>query len=348
MGDLDGVHAWLSERLAELAAEHQTPGAAAAVLADGETTAAAYGVLSKATGVEVTTDSVFQIGSITKVWTATLIMQLVDEGRLDLDTPVRRYLPEFRVADEQASAQVTVRQLCSHISGFEGDIFTDTGRGDDAVEKYLATITEVPQLFSPGERFSYNNAGYVVLGRIVEVLRDKPYNVALREQLVGPLGLTHAATDAYEAILHRAAVGHIKPDPDGEPVPAPAWALVSSNAPAGALLAMSPADLLRFARMHLEGGGEVLSAAAVKSMQQRQVDLPYLGMLGDAWGIGWEIFDWDGGTVIGHDGGTVGQSAFLRVVPAAGVAVALLTNGGDPLPIYREIVGRAQIGRAHV
>lgn len=341
MGDLDGVRGWLSERLAELAAEHQTPGAAAAVLADGETTAAAYGVLSKATGVEVTTDSVFQIGSITKVWTATLIMQLVDEGRLDLDTPVRRYLPEFRVANEQASAQITVRQLCSHISGFEGDIFTDTGRGDDAVEKYLATITEVPQLFSPGERFSYNNAGYVVLGRIVEVLRDKPYNVALRDQLVGPLGLTHAATDAYEAILHRAAVGHIKPDPDGEPVPAPAWALVSSNAPAGALLAMSPADLLRFARMHLEGGGEVLSAAAVKSMQQRQVDLPYLGMLGDAWGIGWEIFDWDGGTVIGHDGGTVGQSAFLRVVPAAGVAVALLTNGGDPLPIYREIVGRA-------
>jgi CubicO group peptidase (beta-lactamase class C family) len=341
MGGLHGVRAWLPARLADLAAEHQVPGAAMAVLAGGETAEAAYGVLSRATSVEVTTDTVFQIGSITKVWTASLIMQLVDDGVLDLDAPVRRYVPEFRVADEQASSQITVRHLCSHVSGFEGDIFTDTGRGDDAVERYLATITEVPQLFPPGERFSYNNAGYVVLGRILEVLRGKPYNAILREQLFGPLGLTHAAADAYEAILHRAAVGHIRPDPDGAPVPAPTWALVSSNAPAGALLAMSAADLLRFARMHLDGGGEALSAASVKAMQQRQVELPYLGILGDAWGIGWEIFDWDGGTVIGHDGGTVGQAAFLRVVPGAGVAVALLTNGGDPLPVYRELVGRA-------
>lgn len=209
------------------------------------------------------------------------------------------------------------------------------------MEKYLGTIIEVPQLFPPGERFSYNNAGYVVLGRLVEVLRDKPYAAALRDHLVTPLGLTHTATDAYEAILHRAAVGHIKPDPDGDPVPAPSWALVSSNAPAGALLAMRPADLVRFAKLHLDGGGEVLSGTSVKAMQQRQVELPYLGMLGDAWGIGWEIFDWDGGQVVGHDGGTVGQAAFLRLVPGAGVAVALLTNGGEALPVFRGIVGRA-------
>jgi len=341
MGDLDAVRAWLPTRLAESAVAHRVPGAVAAVLAGGEIAQAAYGVLSRTTGVETTVDSVFQVGSITKVWTASLIMQLVDEGRLDLDAPVRRYLPGFRVADEDASARITVRHLCCHVSGFEGDIFTDTGRGDDAIEKYLATLTGVRQLFPPGERFSYNNAGYVVLGRIVEVLRGKPYGAALREHLIGPLGLAHAATDAYEAILHRAAVGHIQPDPDADPVPAPAWALVSSNAPAGSLLAMSAADLLTFARMHLDGGGDVLSAASVKAMQQRQVELPYLGLLGDAWGIGWEIFDWVGGTVIGHDGSTVGQNAFLRVVPAAGVAVALLTNGGEPVPVYREVVGRA-------
>lgn len=341
MGDLDDVREWLSTRLRELAAEHQVPGAAVAVLAGGETAEAAYGVLSRTTGVEATTDSVFQIGSITKVWTASLVMQLVDEGAVDLDAPVRRYLPEFRVADETASQRITVRQLTCHISGFEGDIFTDTGRGDDAVAKYLGTITQVPQLFPPGGRFSYNNAGYVVLGRLVEVLRDKPYAAALRDHLITPLGLTHTATDAYEAILHRAAVGHIKPDPDGDPVPAPSWALVSSNAPAGAMLAMRPADLVRFARLHLDGGGEVLSGTAVKAMQQRQVELPYLGILGDAWGIGWEIFDWDGGPVVGHDGGTLGQAAFLRLVPGAGVAVALLTNGGEALPVYRGIVGGA-------
>ncbi|WP_166353100.1 serine hydrolase domain-containing protein [Phytoactinopolyspora limicola] len=343
---LDQVRDWLPNRLATLAAEHKVPGATAAVLAGDEITTAATGVLNKATGVEVTADSIFQVGSITKVWTSNLVMQLVDEGLLDLDATVRTYLPEFRVADEDASARITVRHLTCHVSGFEGDIFTDTGRGDDAVEKYLDTITNVPQLFPPGERFSYNNAGYVVLGRVVEVLRGKPYGAALREHLLAPLGLQHAATDAYEAILRRAAVGHVEPAPGADPIPAPVWALAASNAPAGSMLAMSASELVRFAQMHLAGGTTpdgttVTSYAAVRAMQERQVELPYLGMMGDAWGIGWEIFDWPGGMVIGHDGGTIGQIAFLRIVPEANVAVAVLTNGGNPMPLFENVIGDA-------
>ncbi|NED96277.1 beta-lactamase family protein [Phytoactinopolyspora alkaliphila] len=338
------VRGWLPRRVADLAAEHKVPGATVAVLAEGGIAEAATGVISTNTGVDVTADTLFQIGSITKLWTATLVMQLADEGQLELDAPVRTYLPGFRVADEDASARITVRQLTCHTSGFEGDIFTDTGRGDDAVEKYLGTITEVPQLFPPGERFSYNNAGYVVLGRIVEVLRGKPYGTALREHLAAPLGLEHLATDAYEAILHRAAVGHVSPEPDADPVPAPVWSLAASNAPAGSMLSMSAADLVRFAWMHLAGGTAadgtaVLSGASVQAMRERQVELPHLGIMGDAWGIGWEIFDWPGGPVIGHDGGTIGQAAFLRVVPGADVAVAVLTNGGDPMPLFESVAG---------
>lgn len=337
---LDGVREWLPDRLAELARQHRVPGAAVAVLAGDEIAEAAYGVLSKATGVEATTDSVFQIGSVTKPWTASLVMQLVDEGSVDLDAPACRYLPDFRVADEWASTEITIRHLACHVAGFEGDIWTDTGRGDDAIEKYLAAITGAPQLFPPGKRFSYNNAGYVVLGRIIEVLRDKPYAAALRDHLIEPLGLAHAATDAYEAILHRTAVGHIKAGPDAEPQPAPSWALAASNAPAGALLAMSAADLVRFAKAHLDGG-DVLSRAAVEAMRQRQVQLPDLGTASRAWGIGWTLYDWGGDPVVGHDGGVIGQEAYLRLVPGSGVAAALLTNGGDTLPVYREIVGRA-------
>ncbi len=110
MGSLQDVQKWLPERLAEAAAAHQVPGAVVAVSAGDERAEAAYGVLNRATGVEVTTDSLFQIGSITKLWTATLVMQLVDEGLLDLDTPVRRYLPGFRVADQGASARMTARR----------------------------------------------------------------------------------------------------------------------------------------------------------------------------------------------------------------------------------------------
>jgi CubicO group peptidase (beta-lactamase class C family) len=290
---------------------------------------------------------VFQIGSITKTWTGTLVMQLADEGLLDIDQPVVSYLPEFDLADSAAAKTMTVRQLLNHTAGFEGDIFTDTGTNDDCVEKYVATLGEDPQLFAPGEMFSYNNAGYCVLGRIVEVLREKPFDQALRDHLFAPLGLAHAATDAGSAILFRAAIGHLPnpQDPDGNPVPAPIYNFAKSNAPAGSALAMRPRDLLAFAAMHLnEGvagdGTRVLSAESVAAMQQVEVTLPPLGLMGDHWGLSWELFDLDGGRVFGHDGGTIGQNAFLRIVPGADLAIALLTNGGNPIGLYFEIYGR--------
>jgi CubicO group peptidase (beta-lactamase class C family) len=344
MPHLDDISGWITEKLPALLAEHKVPGAAIGVYADGEVFDFASGVLSHATGVEVTPDSLFQIGSITKTWTATLVMQLADEGLLDLDAAVVTYLPDFDLADSDAAKAMTVRQLLCHKAGFEGDIFTDTGNNDDCVEKYVATLRTDPQLFPPDEMFSYNNAGYCVLGRIIEVLRGKPFDQALREHLFAPLGLTHAATDANSAILFRAAVGHLPnpQDPDGQPVPAPMWSLVKSNAPAGAMLAMRPRDLLAFAAMHLNGGKaadgtQVLSEASATVMRDKQVTVPPLGLMGTHWGLGFELFDFPTGFVFGHDGGTVGQSAFLRIVPGKNVAIALLTNGGNPIAVYFEV-----------
>lgn len=342
MTSLRHVEAWIDEHFAALAATHGTPGAALAILADGEVIDRATGVLSLATGVEATPDSVFQIGSTTKLWTASLVMQLVDEGKLDLDRPVRDVLPVFIIADESAAAVITPRQLLCHTAGFEGDIFTDTGKGDDCLEKYVATLGTTAQLFTPGERFSYNNAGYCVLGRVVEVLRGKPFDDCVREHLFAPLGLTHAANGPYEAILFRAAVGHIQPGPDAPIIPAPVWALARSNAPAGSMLAMRPRDLITFARMHMDGGRtadgtQVLSADAVALMYREAVELPPLGVLGDHWGLGPELYRNPAGNLAGHDGNTIGQAAFLRFVPSKGVALALLTNGGDTFSLYKDI-----------
>lgn len=344
MANIADIKSWLEAHLTPVLEEFSVPGAAVAVYAGGEVVEHAAGVLNKATGVEATPESLFQIGSITKLWTTTLVMQLVDEGKLDLDLPVRSYLPDFALADDAAAAKITLRQLLCHTAGFEGDIFTDTGRGDDCVEKFVATLATDAQLFSPGERFSYNNAGFCVLGRVIEVLRGKCYDDCLREYLFTPLGLTHAAASPYEAIMHRAALGHIRQQPEDDPEPAPVWCLARSNAPAGAALAMSPRELLTFARMHLDGGAtadgtRILTQASVTAMQAEQVRLPQLGMMGDAWGLGWELFDMGGTRVIGHDGGTIGQSAFLRIVPGQNIAVALLTNGGDTISAYRAVVG---------
>jgi CubicO group peptidase (beta-lactamase class C family) len=126
-----GMPDWTS-RLKELAAEADVPGAVLGIWVDGEETIAPYGVLNRGTGVDVTADSLFQIGSITKPWTATMIMQLVDEGRLALDDAVVKLLPGVQI-----DGQVTVRHLLTHTSGIDGDIFTDTGRGDDCLERYV-------------------------------------------------------------------------------------------------------------------------------------------------------------------------------------------------------------------
>ena len=346
MTTLTEVSDWVAEHLPALIETYDVPAAAVAVLADGEVVDHATGVLSTATGVEATTDSVFQIGSITKLWTSSLVMQLVDEGKVDLDEPVRTYLPGFRIADEDAASLITIRQLLTHTSGFEGDIFTDTGVGDDAVEKYLGVIHDVPQLFPPGGMWSYNNTAFCVLGRLIEVLRGTSYDAALREHLVEPLGITHAATSPYEAILFRAAVGHYEDAPGSGYHPTPMWALMRSNVAAGSMFAMSARGLLAFARMHLEDGKaadgtQVLAPGTPALMRERQVDLPYLGHLGTSWGLGFERFDLPTGDLVGHDGNTIGQSAFLRLVPDAGVAVALLTNGGDAGLLFRDVAGHA-------
>jgi hypothetical protein len=192
--------------------------------------------------------------------------------------------------------------------------------------------------------WSYNNAAFCVLGRMVEVLRGKPYDAALREHLIEPLGITHAATSPYEAILFRAAVGHYENAPGAGYHPTHVWALARSNVAAGSMFAMSARSLLAFARMHLEDGRsadgtQVLAPGTPARMQAHQVDLPYLGHLGTSWGLGFERFDLPSGVLVGHDGNTIGQSAFLRLVPDAGVAVTVLTNGGEASQLFRDIAG---------
>jgi CubicO group peptidase (beta-lactamase class C family) len=333
---------WLKEELPGLIQRYKIPGAQVGVLAGGEIVDAAAGVLHLGTGVEADTDSLFQIGSITKVWTATLVMQLVDEGLLDLDVPIRTYLPEFRIADESAAAAITSRQLLTHQAGFEGDLFTDTGRGDDCIEKFVATLADTPQLFVPGTHWTYNNAGFVTLGRLVEVLRGKPYDQVLTEHLIQPLGLTHTAPGPYEAIMYKVAMGHIATGEGGALVPAPFWSMVRSSIPAGSHLSMRVSDLLRFAKFHIDGGiaadgAQVLSTESVTAMQQRYVELPDMGLLAESWGLGWEVDETAVGRMVSHDGSTVGQNAFLRVIPGLGIAIAILTNGGETMAFARTV-----------
>ncbi|AUS34188.1 penicillin-binding protein [Rhodococcus qingshengii] len=333
------------ERLDELAAKHSVPGAQVGVIALGEDCAAdirviTTGVTSLNTRVDVDADTLFQYGSASKIWTTTLIMQLVDEGKLTLDTLVVEVLPEFTIADPSNTKEITIRQLLTHTSGIDGDLFNDTGDGDDCVEKYVDELATAISVTEPGGHLSYSNAGFAVAGRIVEVLREMTWDEALVEYLWKPLGLTHIITKAKDAPLFRTAVGHVaNPDrtsPD-KVIPTKQWLLPRGIGPAG-IITGSVSSLLTFGAAHMRDGlaltGErILSEESARLMRTPQFDLTAVSSVDQAWGLGWILSDWGGVTSAQHGGATIGQITRFHTFPELGLAMAVVTNsrGGGAL-----------------
>ena len=315
----------------------QLPAASVAVLTGGEITTAAAGVLSTKTQVEADPDTLFQIGSTSKLYTATLIMQLVDEGKASLDAPVRTYLPDFKVADAEASEQITVRHLLTHTSGFDGgDHFVDTGRGDDAVQRYVATLAELEQITPPGKYWSYNNAGFTTLGRIIEVLTGQTWDDALRSKLLEPAGLEQSVTLAEDALLFRTAVGHL-PDPSGSTVPVKSWGMGRSAGPAGGICSTA-SDVVRFAQCHIDGT-KIISPETSALMRTVQIDMNGGDEDGADCGLAWMLSTHEGLGLAGHNGGTVGQASFFTSVPERGFALSILMNGPTAAVVGPEIAG---------
>ncbi|WP_243057059.1 serine hydrolase [Nocardioides sp. SR21] len=333
----------LEKKLTELIDVHHVPGAQLAVL-DGDTiTEVGAGVLSIRTGCPVSTDALFLPGSIGKLYTATLVLMLADEGKVDLDLPVKTYLPDFQVRDVHARDTVTVRDLLRHTSGFDGDVFIDTGRGDDALPRYMDEIRDLPQIAEPGQIWSYSNSGFSILGRLVEVVGGTVFETALRERLFEPLGLQSTVAFAEEVIGHPNSVGHV-PDPEDPDslMVSPQWGLYRSCGPMGASVVASAGDVLRFVKLHLDGGvaadgARLLSAELVAAAQEPQIDLVDDTVLGESWGLGWILDHFGDVKVIGHDGNSLGQNAFMRVAPEQRFGFCLQTNVESAMLMYREL-----------
>lgn len=342
---LDGAH-W-QQRLAALIHKYQVPGAVFGILRSDtapsgngteERVVVAAGVTNVNTGQQVTPDTLFQIGSITKTWTATLVLQLVAEGKLDLDAPIRNVLPDFKLSDESAAATVTMRHLLTHTSGIDGDIFTDTGRGEDCIGKYVASLSTAAQLFAPGGTWSYCNTGLVIAGRVVEVLRAMSWDAALAKYILAPLSLKATTTLPEETALHRFAVGH--QSKEGKPVLTPTFLIPRSSGPAG-LITSAADDVLSYVRTFMPGGDALLNAELLAQMLSPQVQMDHASHVADYMGIGWVLQDWGGVPTINHNGGTLGQNATLRFFPEHGIAVFLAVNGGQAASIQRELMAEA-------
>ena len=318
MKDIQALH----EMVRASMERHTVPGAALGIYDSGVEHTEGFGVTSVENPLPVDPDTIFQIGSITKTVTATAIMILSERGMLDLDEPVRNYLPDLRLADEEVAKKITTAHLLTHVGGWVGDVFEDTGCGDDALKKIVKRLAEAPQLTPLGEVWSYNNSGFYVAGRVVEVVSGKAFEVAVRELVLNPLGMDRSFFFPGEVMTHRFAMGHLIRD--GEPSVGRPWALPRNFAPAGGL-ASSAKDQVRYARFHLgsvRDGTEILGEGPLRRMRKARVS----GEGDDEQGLAWKLSEVGGSGFVAHSGDTIGQNSTLWMVPEGDFAFVLLTN----------------------
>ncbi|HEU5033259.1 MAG TPA: serine hydrolase domain-containing protein [Mycobacteriales bacterium] len=324
----------VQDKLTELATALDVPGVAVGVLVDGEEHYAFHGVTSVENPLPVDENTLFQFGSTGKTFTATAMMRLVEQGKVDLDAPVRTYVPELKLKDEDVAQRVTVLQLFNHTAGWEGDMMDNTGEGDDALEKYVARMERLEQSSPLGATVSYNNASLSLAGRVIEKVTGKTYEQAVKELLFEPLGLDQTFFFMTEIMTRRFAVGHRREE-DGTITIARPWALPRGGAPAGGMSATAR-DQIAWAKFHLgdgtaPDGTRLLSKELLDRMKQPTADMRG-SALGDYVGISWLMRDIDGVRVVGHGGTTNGQHSEFVTVPERGFALVSLTNCGPNGP----------------
>ena len=331
----------LSDFVEATATKFGIPGVAVGVWVDGQEVHACHGVTSVDNPLPVDQDTIYILGSVTKTYTATTLMRLVAEGKVELDAPVRRYVPELKLADEQAAEKITVLNLLNHTSGLDWGLIVDTGEGDDALAVYVAKMAELEQISPPGTRASYSQAGYNLAGRIIEKVTGLTYERAVSSLVLKPLGLQHSFFARDDVMTRRFVVGHNRGE-DGTLSIARLWRRSRGDNPGGGI-ASSVADQLRWARFHLgdgraESGVHILPAEVLHRMREPTVALRGSN-LGDAIGIGWFLRDVDGVRTVGHGGSANGQFAELLTVPERGFAVVSLSNAGpDGIPFNQAVV----------
>ena len=318
----------LLELIAELATDYGVPGVAAGLWCRGEANYACHGITSIENPLPVDMHTLFQAGSIGKTFTATALVRLEAEGRVNLDSPVRSYLPDLKMKDARVGDEVSLLQLLNHTAGWEGDFFPDTGEGDDALARFVARLHELEQLTPPGAVFSYNNAAFCLAGRVIEKVTGDTYESAVRRLILEPLGLRESFFFPDEVMTRRFVVGHKPSDSHALEVARP-WGLPRNGAAAGGIVT-NVSDLLAWARFHLGDADDMhvlqtLSSSRLHAMREPTVHMPGCAF-GDAFGIGWFLTKVGGAWLVGHGGSTHGQEASLSLLPEHSWALVVLTN----------------------
>jgi serine beta-lactamase-like protein LACTB len=312
------------------------PGVAALVVKDGQPVLRkGYGMANLELGVPVRPEHVFRIGSTTKLFTATAILLLVDEGKLALDAPVARYLADC----PPHWNKITIRHLLTHTSGIpnlsmDSGYWRTTARLEHQSEELVAPVRARPLEFEPGAKFVYNNTGYNLLGLVIEQVSGKAYYEFIDERIARPLGLKHTVAGIDKQVIPGLVTGY-------QSGPKPAWPLSSSNFYAAGGLVSTVDDLANF--MLALQAGKLVSPAGVRLMNTSQV-LPDGKETG--YGLGVWVRKLNGKQLVGHGGYVFNFYSQLEMDIDSGIVAVTLHNGdrfgGDNEELSAQLISAVQ------
>lgn len=287
------------------------------------------GVADRVTQEPVTLDTAYAIGSVAKNFTSTAILQLRDSGLLNLDDPVQQHLPWFQVADEAASAQITIRQLLTHTSGLPGNshsvVWQDRQRIRPSLEQGVRALKDVRLASAPGTQFEYANMGYSVLGMVIEAVSNQSYDSYLQTQILAPLKMTNSATQLDRVAKLDVATPYdtlfgfsVKASPPEE-------TMGSYLGPAGGTLHSTAADMARYVMAHL--GTLSLPNLSEESLTEAHFDGRKIGQ-NTFYNLAWSSMEVDGVPLVAHNGNTNGSSSAIFLLPEQNIGGILLIGAG--------------------
>jgi CubicO group peptidase (beta-lactamase class C family) len=316
--------------------EYGVPGVAIGIIENGVVTTKGLGVTNLEDPLPITEHTVFPIASISKTFAATAMMRLFEQGKVDLKAPVRTYLPDFRVRDDAVSRQVTVWNLLTHSSGWEGQV-SGPERGEDTLRNFVATVMpDLMQVAPSGAAWSYNNAGFSVAGRVIEAVTGTSVNHAIRDLVFTPVGLEHAGTTAGDFIVNRFAAGH-STDRQNRTLLNRPFSPATSVTAGGVGLCIT--DLMKYASFHMgdgtgAGGARVLTRATLEQMRTPQL---HKQATDDDIGIAWHLRTVGALKVAAHGGTLAGHILLLEIVPERNFAIGILTNASNGWRLIQDV-----------
>jgi CubicO group peptidase (beta-lactamase class C family) len=324
-------------------ADTGVPGVVVGVVDNEIRATCGLGVTNLEHPAQASAQTYFRAASLSTLFTGSAIGSLVDAGAVDLESPVRAYLPSFTVADPQASEDVLVRHLVTHSAGWHGTLRVDPGPGDDALARYVDHMAALPQVSRPGAHFSYNNAAVILAGHLIVEVTGQVFEDAMQDLTLSPLSMDGSSFSAADLRDKTVAFGHAR-DGNGPRVIDP-WISVRAAAPVNGLVT-NVDELLSFAAFHADATRS--KPVGYLSEDTRMTSHRALGPGGsmgplvlDSVGMNWMLTTIDNVEVSVHAANDFGQSSIIAVVPAKGFAVVILTNADAGQALSHELMVKA-------